>query len=221
MVGRNGSSRDDDGALSAPRDTGERETIECGLVLRSIGYKGIADRRGPLRRAPRHDPERRAAASSTATASQVPGEYVAGWIKRGPSGVIGTNKKDAQETVEQPARGRRGRAAARAGDADRTRSRTLLAERGVEPVSYEGWEAIDAHEQERGEPHGRPRVKFCRVEEMLEARAAARAADRMADLGEVKGMIEAALPGAEVEVVDETRPATTCGRPSRRRSSRG
>ncbi len=110
---------------------------------------------------------------------QVPGQYAVGWIKRGPSGVIGTNKKDAQETVDnlvedleagripEPAvdRDTPGREAE-----DVSRLDVLLAQRKPDAVvSYRGWEAIDAAEKGRGEPQGRPRVKFCRVDEMLEA----------------------------------------------------
>ena len=67
----------------------------------------------------------------------------------------------------------------------------------------------------RGEPQGRPRVKFVRVEEMLEAARDSRVAELVADLAELEAMIEAALPGAEVEVVDETAAATTCARRAR------
>jgi ferredoxin--NADP+ reductase len=99
-----------------------------------------------------------------------PGLYAAGWIKRGPTGVIGTNKKDATETVELLLED------ARAGllhrDSDE-RLESLLEERGAEAVMYGGWEAIDREERTRGEPHGRPRIKLCSWEELL---AAARAA---------------------------------------------
>ena len=96
------------------------------------------------------------------------GVYVAGWIKRGPSGVIGTNKKDATETVEllleDAAAGRLPRSAAAAADVD-----TLLAERGVAVVMYEGWRAIDAAELAAGERAGRPRIKLITWDELLEA----------------------------------------------------
>ena len=101
-------------------------------------------------------------------AQHVPGHYVVGWIKRGPSGVIGTNKKDAQETIEQLLED------AEAGtlpepDADADALPALLAERGVDSVEFDGWQAIDALEQERGAAAGRPRVKLTAFEEMLEA----------------------------------------------------
>ena len=98
-----------------------------------------------------------------------PGVYCAGWIKRGPSGVIGTNKKDASETVQlllqDAAAGLLSRSAAESLE-------QLLEERGVEAVLYRGWEAIDLAERSAGEPHGRPRVKLSSWDELL---AAARA----------------------------------------------
>jgi ferredoxin--NADP+ reductase len=157
---------DEDGAIRA-RGTGERETIECGLVLRSVGYRGegvdglpFDQRRGViLNEAGRAiDPE---------SGEQVPGHYAAGWIKRGPSGVIGTNKKDAQETVDSLlADVAEGKVDGEA--ADPAALAEWLAERAPDHVTYSGWEAIDAAERERGEPQGRPRVKFIRVDEMVE-----------------------------------------------------
>jgi ferredoxin--NADP+ reductase len=95
-----------------------------------------------------------------------PGLYVAGWIKRGPSGVIGTNKKDATETVELLLGDARKRAlpAASGGDLEE-----LLVERAIDHVLYSGWEAIDSAERSAGEPRGRPRVKLCTWDELLAA----------------------------------------------------
>jgi ferredoxin--NADP+ reductase len=98
--------------------------------------------------------------------NQVPGVYAAGWIKRGPSGVIGTNKKDATETVEllledlrdAPRKGKT------AEDAER-----LLAARVPRLVMYQGWVSIDERERGAGEKLGRPRVKLCTWDELLEA----------------------------------------------------
>jgi len=140
--------------------TGEEETIACGLVLRSIGYRGR-----PLPGLPFD--ERRGTIPNEAgrvTGGEA-GEYVVGWIKRGPSGIIGTNKKDAQETtatlIADAREGRLNEPAADAGD-------EWLRERVPGLVTWDGWEAIDAHEKERGAPHGRPRVKLVRVDEMVD-----------------------------------------------------
>jgi ferredoxin--NADP+ reductase len=92
-----------------------------------------------------------------------------GWIKRGPSGVIGTNKKDAHETVESLLadldRGALLDPAQPAADA----LDALLADRRPDHVTYAGWEAIDRAERAAGEPHDRPRVKLCSLEELLAA----------------------------------------------------
>ena len=175
VVAKNELQRDDSGRLRAV-DTGERETIDCGLVLRSIGYKGIPidgipfdERRGLIHNdgGRVHDGE----------GEQVPGLYAVGWIKRGPSGVIGTNKKDAQETVNHLFEDlEAGRIPDPELAADRSAIETLLAERKPDHVTFEGWRAIDAAEVEAGKPHGRPRVKFCRTEELVEASKAAKAA---------------------------------------------
>ncbi len=99
----------------------------------------------------------------------IEGEYAVGWIKRGPSGVIGTNKRDAQETVdfliEDLHEGRMNEPS----DPSRESLEALLAERKPELVTYAGWEAIDAAEKAAGEPQGRPRVKLCSFDELLEA----------------------------------------------------
>ena len=145
--------------------TDEREVIECGAVFRSVGYRGIGipdvpfdERSGTIPNA--------GGRVLDESGSPVPGLYCAGWIKRGPTGVIGTNKKDATETVELLVEdAREGRLPGRHdGTID-----DLLAERGAEVVMYGGWEAIDALERSRGEPHGRPRVKLASWDELLTA----------------------------------------------------
>ena len=98
-----------------------------------------------------------------------PGVYCAGWIKRGPTGVIGTNKKDAAETVELLLEDARAGRLPRVADASAESVDALLAERGVDVVMYSGWELIDKLECERGAPHGRPRIKLSRWDELLKA----------------------------------------------------
>jgi ferredoxin--NADP+ reductase len=92
------------------------------------------------------------------------GEYVTGWIRRGPSGVIGTNKKDGQEAATSLLDD----AGAGILDAPATDEdiADLLAERGVDAVSWEGWERIDEHEKALGSEKGRPRVKLTRYEHL-------------------------------------------------------
>ena len=103
----------------------------------------------------------------------IAGEYCVGWIKRGPTGVIGTNKKDAADTVARDARGRRGGRLPEPGRARRpTRPRSgCAAPPGV--VEWDGWQAIDEHERGLGEPAGRPRVKLVRAGQLRDAAAGA------------------------------------------------
>ncbi len=102
----------------------------------------------------------------------VPGVYAAGWIKRGPSGIIGTNKRDATETVELLLEDvREGRLAPKGAQAGGLEA--LLAERGVRVVLYDGWSEIDRRERSAGEPLGRPRVKLVTWDELLGAAAGA------------------------------------------------
>ena len=167
VIGRN-ELIDDDGTLRA-RDTGEREELSCDLVLRSVGYTGI-----PLRGIP-FDEKRGTILNQDGRVLEShegdhrTGHYTAGWIKRGPSGVIGTNKKCAKETVDHLLDDVGTGSLLDPPDPEPAAIETLLAERGADFVTFAGWQAIDRVEVGRGEPHGRPRVKFVRVEEMLDA----------------------------------------------------
>jgi ferredoxin--NADP+ reductase len=141
--------------------TEERETLSCGLVFRSVGYRGVELPGVPF--------EERSGTIPNEGGRVGPGVYCAGWIKRGPTGVIGTNKKDATETVEllleDVAAGRlEPKAESTAGAVD-----ALLAERGVHVVEYVGWTAIDGVERAAGDKAGRPRVKLCSWDELLAA----------------------------------------------------
>ena len=143
--------------------TAEEEVIPCGLVIRSIGHLGrplpgvpFDERRGLIL----NEGGRVCEEDGTPRT----GEYAVGWIKRGPSGVIGTNKKCAADTVarvlEDLAGGRLPNPSSGADDA-------WLRTRVPELVSWRGWEAIDEHERGLGAPAGRPRIKLVRVPEML------------------------------------------------------
>jgi ferredoxin--NADP+ reductase len=159
--------REEDGSIRAC-STETVEELECGIVFRSIGYKGL-----PLEGLPFH--ERSGTIPNAGgrildeDGAPVRGEYAVGWIKRGPTGIIGTNKRDAQETVdallEDLDAGRLNEPA----DPGRESLEELLNERKPDHVTYGGWEAIDRAEKAAGEPHGRPRVKLSTADELLEA----------------------------------------------------
>ena len=160
VLGQNELVSDDDGRISA-KDTGIREELPTQLVVRAVGYRGLPtpglpfdDRSGTI---PHIDG--RIAKSSN--------EYVVGWIKRGPSGVIGSNKKDSQETVETLLADL---ATAELADFGRDHSDELvqwLLSRQPRLVTDDHWVLIDAHERGAGEPHGRPRVKLTSVADLL------------------------------------------------------
>jgi len=152
--------------------TGEEEIIECGLVLRSIGYRGTPlpdvpfdDRRGLIR----NDGGR----VVDDDGRPIPGEYVVGWIKRGPSGVIGTNKKDASDTVARLLEDAEAGRLNEPGEPDTEAVEAWLRSEVPGLVTWSGWEAIDRHETKLGEPHNRPRVKVVSMAEMQQIAAAA------------------------------------------------
>jgi ferredoxin/flavodoxin---NADP+ reductase len=165
-----------DGALRA-QPTDERETIPAGLVFRAIGYRGI-----PLPGVPFDDhrgviPNDAGRVTHADSGDRLAGEYVVGWIKRGPSGVIGTNKKDAQETVDAiladlPLLAAGEHAHTNGSTADAAAAAELLRTRRPELIEYTGWQAIDRHERALGESTGRPRVKLTAIDELLRVAAA-------------------------------------------------
>ena len=144
--------------------TGELEELPCGLVFRSVGYRGVALQGVPFdeKRGVIPNLEGRVVNGNDV----VVGQYVVGWIKRGPSGVIGTNKPDSQATAaalieDLP----KLRACVRR---DGTQLLELLRSRSVRPVTFADWQRIDAAEIERGKVKGKAREKFSRIREMLE-----------------------------------------------------
>jgi len=147
--------------------TGQYEVLPAGLVLRSVGYKGIPLEGVPFDRRNGVIPNEVGRVIDLDTNKVVAGEYVAGWIKRGPNGVIGTNKPDAIESVnnffEDLHRGR----LALAPDPSPEAIPTLLAERGVRYVTKEEWLVIDAHEVAVGKTQHKPRVKLVERAQML------------------------------------------------------
>jgi ferredoxin--NADP+ reductase len=166
-VRRNEIARTDDGSLRAVATDDPVETIECGLVLRSVGYRAV-----PLPDVPFDEryfvlPNDRGRVR-TPDGDPLPGVYAVGWIKRGPTGILGTNKRDADETVrclvEDLRAGVLPRARKGRGDID-----ALLAARNPDVVTVDSWRAIDGEELERGRAAGRPRVKLASREELLAA----------------------------------------------------
>lgn len=147
--------------------TGEFEEIDAGLLFRSVGYRGTALPHVPFDAKAAVIPNHQGRVLSEPGGSAVPGVYAVGWIKRGPSGVIGSNKADGMETaasIMADARRELEPGAAEPAAIDR-----LLASRSVEPVSFPDWEHLDRLELARGEASGRPREKLTSLQEMLDA----------------------------------------------------
>jgi ferredoxin--NADP+ reductase len=153
------------GGLQA-RETDRFEELPVGLVFRSVGYRGVPLPGVPFDERTGTVPHDRGRVVSPATGQPVVGEYVTGWIKRGPSGVIGTNKPDAAETVasmlEDIARG----VTLEPPAADSESALQLLRARQPRCVSYADWLRLDQLEVEAGKPAGRPRLKFTRIDDM-------------------------------------------------------
>ncbi len=155
-----------DGRLVAV-PTNEHETLDCALVFRSVGYRGVGlpdlpfeERRGTIRN--------ELGRIVDGDGNPVAQSYCAGWIKRGPTGIIGTNKKDATETVTQLLKDVEAGRIAHREEVTPKAVETLIAERDVRAVMYPGWTSIDELERAAGEKLGRPRVKLRTWDELLE-----------------------------------------------------
>ena len=140
--------------------------LAAGLVLRSIGYRGL-----PIAGLP-FDDAAGVVPNEQGRVTGAPGSYVTGWIKRGPRGVIGTNRTCAEQTVDALWSDYSDGVLARE-VAGPDSLRALLERSGVRPVDWSGWKAIDAAERERGAATARPRVKFVGIPELRSTAAGA------------------------------------------------
>jgi len=156
------------GSLS-PKATDQTEELDCGLVFRSVGYRGV-----PLDGVPFNDKwgvilNEKGRVLDPATKQPRLGEYCTGWIKRGPSGVIGTNKPDSVETVVGMLEDLGNGSTLQPAHRDRASLEALVRERQPQFFSYADWRKLNQLETERGQAQNRPRVKFTSVAEMLKA----------------------------------------------------
>jgi ferredoxin--NADP+ reductase len=152
-----------------PKPTAEYETLPVGLVFRSVGYRGV-----PLPGVPFNDDwgvilNEKGRILKSEPRQPVTGLYTAGWIKRGPSGVIGTNKPDAAQTVRCMLEDVNQGHILNPIYAEVEAAKNLICRRQPRYISYNDWLRLDELEVTRGKKQGRPRLKFTRVEEMLAA----------------------------------------------------
>jgi ferredoxin--NADP+ reductase len=156
------------GTLNA-KATDQFEELPVGLVFRSVGYRGV-----PLPGVPFHERwgvilNEKGRVIDPESKQPLVGQYAAGWIKRGPSGVIGTNKPDAVETVNAMLEDVTQGVVLQPAHPQAAAVEALLCQRQPNYFSYADWKRLDELEVERGKAQGRPRVKFTSVEEMLQA----------------------------------------------------
>ena len=152
-----------------PRATGVIETLPVDLVFRSVGYRGV-----PLPGVPFNEKwnvilNERGRVLDPVSKRPVVGEYTGGWIKRGPSGVIGTNKPDAAETVACMLEDLAAGAVLTPTAPDAAAADALVRARQPHCISYDDWRYLDRIEVDRGRAEGRPRVKFTRLDDILAA----------------------------------------------------
>ncbi|MBA3233122.1 MAG: NADP oxidoreductase, partial [Propionibacteriales bacterium] len=143
--------------------TGAREVVAASLVVRAVGYRGVAVRGLPFDDIAGHIPHEQGRIVGRER------EYVVGWIKRGPTGVIGTNKKDARETVERLLADLAGQGPRDLGAGRPERLEQWLLHKQPDLVGQAGWQAIDKFERQAGQHHGRPRIKLVRTKDLLAA----------------------------------------------------
>ncbi len=160
VLGRNELFTDEHGRQVA-RDTGQRETLPTQLVVRAVGYRGVAIPGLPFDERSGTIPHSEGRIAGRAN------DYVVGWIKRGPSGVIGTNKSDSQDTVDTLVADLTSAQPREVGPDHAVELARWVVERQPQVVTEDHWQLIDAHERSAGEPHGRPRRKLVRVADML------------------------------------------------------
>ena len=166
-VQKNRLSVQHDGTVRA-EGTGQFETLPTHLIFRSVGYRGVAlngvpfdDKTGTIANVAGR-------VTHVSTSETVPGEYVVGWAKRGPSGIIGTNKPDSAATVISMMQDLPDLKPIPDDQRDPALIEQFLQSHGIDYITYADWSILNQAEVSQGAVQGRPRVKFTRVPQMLE-----------------------------------------------------
>jgi len=162
---KNALSKSDDGSLR-PKATEENEILEVDMVFRSIGYQGIPLPEIPFKESWGIIPNNNGRITDISEENTLTGLYCTGWIKRGPTGVIGTNKTDSAETVALMIEDINNNNTFQPENTESDKIEALIKERNPEYIDYEDWLKIDSEEIARGEKEGRPRVKFTKIDDI-------------------------------------------------------
>ena len=158
-------SKSDDGSLR-PKSTDQHEILDVDMVFRSIGYRGIPLPEVPFKESWGIIPNINGRIAAEDENNTLTGLYVSGWIKRGPTGVIGTNKRDSGETVALMIEDINNNNTFQPENPASDKIEALIKERNPEYINYEDWLKIDKEEIKRGEKEGRPRVKFTSIDDI-------------------------------------------------------
>jgi ferredoxin--NADP+ reductase len=159
------------GADGAPRPRGTERTeeIEVDLLFKAVGYRGTPLEGVPFDQRTTVFPNVDGRIVDPASGRPIAGQYVVGWAKRGPTGLIGTNAADSQATVASLLADVAGHTALEDPAKDPRAIEEVLRERGVDFVSYGDWQRLDQDEQSRGAAAGKVRLKYTAIDSMMAA----------------------------------------------------
>ena len=152
-----------------PRGSGEFETIPCGAIFRSVGYHGIPLQGVPFDQASGVIPNERGRVVNLDSGEVVRGQYVVGWIKRGPTGLLGTNKGDSGETVDAMLEDIQGRTAPMNDWQELESIESFLRSKEASYLTFSDWKKLDLLEIEKGAALGKIRQKFVHLSDMFDA----------------------------------------------------
>ena len=146
---------------------GEFETIPIGMILRSVGYRGVPIAGVPFDEKSGHIPNENGRVLPAPGQPALPGQFVVGWAKRGPSGLIGTNRADSVATVQALLEDLKAGKLPASAAASPEAAAKLLESKKVRALSFADWQRLDALEKANGAKANKIREKFTRIEDML------------------------------------------------------
>ena len=168
-IERNVLAKSESGDMRPRRGSGELETIPCGAIFRSVGYHGIPLQGVPFDQANGVIPNERGRVVDPDNREVVWGQYVVGWIKRGPTGLLGTNKGDSGETVDAMLEDIQGLTAPMCDEQEPRAIESFLRSKEASYLTFSDWKELDLLEIEKGVALGKIRQKFVHLSDMLEA----------------------------------------------------